>query len=223
LQRCNNICERCGKYPVEDIHHLTYARVYHEDLADLQGLCTDCHGFVHGYEAKDGLALYQEFQKAEAALQEKVDRALDELTRFCEHPECYRSFIDVPPPPQRELLALLRQYPRLLGIGGCAEKIVEVRVARRTYETAVAFKRWFKTDDGCSGFHAEKSAELALKSRHMVLDTERELWIILEDQRAFVGRFRGDHALPAQIRALPKHDYAAEWLAQKHPWRFRRW
>ena len=48
IERCNDCCERCGKRAVDEIHHLTYDRVYKETLDDLQGLCRDCHAFMHG-------------------------------------------------------------------------------------------------------------------------------------------------------------------------------
>src|SRR5438876_9617110 len=55
-KRCKGICERCSKYPVDDIHHLTYDRAYCERLEDLQGLCKPCHQFLHGKSGIDPLA-----------------------------------------------------------------------------------------------------------------------------------------------------------------------
>lgn len=43
LYRAQNFCERCGAPPPLEIHHLTYKRLYHEHLSDLQALCHDCH------------------------------------------------------------------------------------------------------------------------------------------------------------------------------------
>lgn len=48
MDRCDGICERCQKRPIDDIHHITYDRVYNENLDDLQGLCEGCHSLVHG-------------------------------------------------------------------------------------------------------------------------------------------------------------------------------
>jgi len=45
IERCNNTCERCGKFAVAHLHHLTYDRVYQEKLEDVQGLCEYCHDF----------------------------------------------------------------------------------------------------------------------------------------------------------------------------------
>lgn len=47
-QRCGGVCERCHLNDMECVHHLTYARKYHEHLQDLAGWCNDCHSFVHG-------------------------------------------------------------------------------------------------------------------------------------------------------------------------------
>lgn len=49
--RSNGLCERCRALPMSAVHHLTYARKYDEDLADLQAICQPCHDFTHG---KDG-------------------------------------------------------------------------------------------------------------------------------------------------------------------------
>jgi replicative DNA helicase len=47
-KRAKGICERCGQYPIDAVHHLTYARKYEEDLEDLAGWCKQCHDFTHG-------------------------------------------------------------------------------------------------------------------------------------------------------------------------------
>lgn len=52
-QRCGGICERCKALPVDHVHHLTYARKYHEELEDLQGRCKPCHEFEHGKDDFD--------------------------------------------------------------------------------------------------------------------------------------------------------------------------
>src|SRR5262249_54111979 len=54
-ERCNNVCERCHRYLVDEVHHLTYERVYKERLEDLQGLCAPCHAFLHGSSEIDPL------------------------------------------------------------------------------------------------------------------------------------------------------------------------
>ncbi len=55
-QRCSNICERCQKFLVDEVHHLTYAHVYNEPLEDLRGLCIPCHRFLHKRTGIDPLA-----------------------------------------------------------------------------------------------------------------------------------------------------------------------
>lgn len=46
--RSRGVCERCRKHPGENVHHLTYARKYAEDLNDLMHLCRQCHEFISG-------------------------------------------------------------------------------------------------------------------------------------------------------------------------------
>lgn len=47
-ERSGGICERCGQNPQDAVHHLTYARVGHEDLEDLQAICNPCHQYLSG-------------------------------------------------------------------------------------------------------------------------------------------------------------------------------
>lgn len=46
--RCGGKCERCGRLPMDHVHHLTYERKYREKLEDLQASCKYCHEFAHG-------------------------------------------------------------------------------------------------------------------------------------------------------------------------------
>lgn len=46
LDSKNHICELCGAR-AEQAHHLTYYRVGHEGLEDLQALCEPCHKYEH--------------------------------------------------------------------------------------------------------------------------------------------------------------------------------
>lgn len=55
-ERSGGICERCHRNPVDDVHHRTYARLYRERMKDLQGLCRDCHEFVHHRSSYDPAA-----------------------------------------------------------------------------------------------------------------------------------------------------------------------
>jgi hypothetical protein len=45
-ERSNAMCERCGRGPYQETHHLTYERIGHERLEDLQALCRRCHQFL---------------------------------------------------------------------------------------------------------------------------------------------------------------------------------
>jgi hypothetical protein len=47
IRRCKGICERCHKWPVVNIHHLTYERVGNELPEDLLGVCSRCHRELH--------------------------------------------------------------------------------------------------------------------------------------------------------------------------------
>ena len=51
--RANNLCERCVKGRLEQVHHLTYIRKYCERLEDLQGLCRRCHEFLSAVTDED--------------------------------------------------------------------------------------------------------------------------------------------------------------------------
>ena len=46
-RRSGGWCERCKINSMNHVHHLTYARKYHELLEDLQALCKGCHEFTH--------------------------------------------------------------------------------------------------------------------------------------------------------------------------------
>lgn len=52
-ERCGGYCERCEVNCMSHVHHLTYIRKYNELPEDLQGLCEECHLFVHGFSDKD--------------------------------------------------------------------------------------------------------------------------------------------------------------------------
>jgi HNH endonuclease len=47
LQRAGHICEKCGKRPATEVHHLTYVRVFQELPSDLVALCKACHAEIH--------------------------------------------------------------------------------------------------------------------------------------------------------------------------------
>lgn len=45
--RAKGLCERCGKWPVVNVHHLNYERLGREQLGDLLGVCSKCHQELH--------------------------------------------------------------------------------------------------------------------------------------------------------------------------------
>lgn len=55
-QRAEGYCERCLLGPMDACHHLTYARKYNEELADLQAICNGCHEFTHGKSNRNVMA-----------------------------------------------------------------------------------------------------------------------------------------------------------------------
>jgi hypothetical protein len=93
-ERCSNICERCHRYLVDDVHHLTYERVYNESLEDLQGLCAGCHEFLHSHTGIDPLK-----KSIRVTVSRKIIRFLDSEARKFRHvkiaslpPERFRWF-----------------------------------------------------------------------------------------------------------------------------------
>ncbi len=47
------ICRGCSQRPSQQVHHLTYARVGHEMLFDLVGVCNECHNAIHATESSE--------------------------------------------------------------------------------------------------------------------------------------------------------------------------
>jgi 5-methylcytosine-specific restriction endonuclease McrA len=47
ILRAQGKCERCGLWPIVNVHHLTYARLGDEDPTDLLGVCSRCHTELH--------------------------------------------------------------------------------------------------------------------------------------------------------------------------------
>jgi len=49
-RRAGGKCEECRRRKTLQVHHLTYARLGNEDMADLMALCLDCHQGRHGHQ-----------------------------------------------------------------------------------------------------------------------------------------------------------------------------
>jgi len=47
LKRDKGVCQDCGK-PAKQVHHLTYDRIFRENMEDLISLCGECHAKRHG-------------------------------------------------------------------------------------------------------------------------------------------------------------------------------
>ena len=47
FKRANGKCEKCGKRPPTEVHHLTYIRVFQELPSDLLAVCRQCHAEIH--------------------------------------------------------------------------------------------------------------------------------------------------------------------------------
>jgi hypothetical protein len=59
LNEAGNKCRRCGATTDLQVHHRTYARLYHEWMEDLEVLCVECHDGADGErEYENGLTTY---------------------------------------------------------------------------------------------------------------------------------------------------------------------
>lgn len=52
-ERSEGRCERCLIGSYEQTHHMTYARIGHEELTDLLAVCRPCHEFISGFTDVD--------------------------------------------------------------------------------------------------------------------------------------------------------------------------
>lgn len=75
-QRSGDRCEHCVYAKQQAVHHLTYARIGKELLADLMAVCNDCHEFLSGKRAYNPLNDYYVVTPAIRPL----DRRLPEKT-----------------------------------------------------------------------------------------------------------------------------------------------
>lgn len=47
ILRAKGKCERCHRWPIVNVHHLSYENVGNEPLSDLLGVCSKCHRELH--------------------------------------------------------------------------------------------------------------------------------------------------------------------------------
>ena len=62
-ERADGGCERCVN-EMEEVHHLTYERIGHEELTDLLGVCHGCHLYLSGLSDFDPLKEFLEWRRA---------------------------------------------------------------------------------------------------------------------------------------------------------------
>jgi hypothetical protein len=83
--RAVDSCERCTD-PCENliVHHLTYERIYEEPLADLLGVCKDCHSYLHCFSKYDPLYSF-ELSMELFQLRHALDNHYQRAWPFLEH------------------------------------------------------------------------------------------------------------------------------------------
>lgn len=188
IERCNDRCERCGKFSVAEVHHLTYVRVYREELEDLQGLCEFCHAFLHGESSTDGNAEYARILKEREEHRQRVERARFELDRLSWEQSAYRRFVGVTFSSHQEVIGMLRRHGRYFGsaggLGSVECRVFDVRYAKRKYEPAVTCKIGWQRERWSVIYNVEEW----MRDGRLTLDTERGLWINVDDLRSFLDR-----------------------------------
>ncbi len=50
MRRASYLCEMCGERRATEVHHLTYDRIFREELDDLKAICRECHKTIHDKE-----------------------------------------------------------------------------------------------------------------------------------------------------------------------------
>lgn len=55
LEAAGHRCQLCGADGPLEVHHLTYANLFHEQDADLIVVCRSCHGKQHGYFGEEDM------------------------------------------------------------------------------------------------------------------------------------------------------------------------
>lgn len=189
FKRCADTCERCGKFAVTEVHHLTYSRIFREELEDLQGVCDYCHDFLHRKRPDDGAAEHARQERQQGEMRAKVEKGRSELRRLDEHPHLYRTFTAGPVPNDKEWMRLLRQHPRVVGACGVMQ-ITRVRSVKRRRGATVAFRIEWEETGGRGWMMVADAGEWV--RRGVVFDTERWLWVDAENIRWFVGRNQGE-------------------------------
>ena len=80
--RSGGICERCFMAPHVQTHHVTYERMGHERLEDLEGVCEDCHEYLSGRSGFDPSRLEHHIAKAMREGKGTLGQLLEENRRL---------------------------------------------------------------------------------------------------------------------------------------------
>ncbi len=58
LIRAKFKCEQCKKKRATQVHHLTYKRIFKEQLSDLQAVCSSCHMRIHNIRTPERVSVF---------------------------------------------------------------------------------------------------------------------------------------------------------------------
>jgi hypothetical protein len=80
-QRSGGLCERCKQHPATAVHHLTYIRLGHELLTDLQHVCDGCHDFLGGHSDYDPAASQEDISELSDEPWSELEKELNSSSR----------------------------------------------------------------------------------------------------------------------------------------------
>lgn len=97
-ERSGGFCERCWVRPMQACHHLTYERVGHERLEDLQAICNPCHEYESGKGGETictyiGCGLHSFRHEDYCEIRYVHKGQLDQTFRFCDS-DCAEQWIE---------------------------------------------------------------------------------------------------------------------------------
>jgi hypothetical protein len=177
LERSGGTCERCRKYPVDEVHHLTYAHFFDEPLEDLQGVCSGCHDFLHKRRggASDPID-HPDPAEVKRCGELLRRRRIEEERRRRESPDKYLDFRGKVPRDQKEILSMFRKYRGFVGHG----RDWRIFSARTTKSSGVALTLQSDWDE--DPLKEQLLIQIREMERHMdegtiLLDTERGIWV----------------------------------------------
>ena len=139
LERSCGRCEKCGRQ-AHQVHHLTYARKYHEHLSDLQALCEQCHSAIHNARLPDNE--YIAVRRASENNQNGFLRE-DPLTRF-RAMLCVREYAE-----RAERFGVADEYR---AAANCVEEFIENGDMENALLAKAELVRIHRLIDGLEGF-----------------------------------------------------------------------